>query len=131
MKYLGGINFAIMEPTEAENVELSLKADITCRGSLTVIISNRKENTTDNVVLRVRNDMLDNEEIDKANKLRNVLKEAKRYLLSLMAEPNLPAVTEKRETLIGLIQDLTEGGQYMDMTDMLAINSQLNELKSQ
>ena len=131
MKYLGGINFAIMEPTEAENVELSLKADITCRGSLTVIISNRKENTTDNVVLRVRNDMLDNEEIDKANKLRNVLKEAKRYLLSLMAEPNLPAVTEKRETLIGIIQDLTEGGQYMDMTDILEINSRLNELKSQ
>ena len=48
-----------------------------------------------------------------------------------MAEPNLPAVTEKRETLIGIIQDLTEGGQYMDMTDILEINSRLNELKSQ
>ena len=129
MKYLGSCNFEIKNPKKATDVTISLRADITCYGRMTVMFSNRGENTTDSLVMRVRDDILEDEEWEKANKLRNVLKDAKQFLMSLMKEPNLPAVTEKRMSLISCIQDLEEQGQYMDMNDILAINSQLNELK--
>lgn len=129
MEYLGCTKIDITEPDKAESIVMTLRADLTNKGRLSIVISNKKDNSTADVSLRVRNDTLDNIDMVRARNLKDLKQKCKNKLLELVQSlSNTEEIRERRKSLIAMIRELEEDGEYYDDSDLTVKKDECAEL---
>ena len=129
MEYLGCTKIDIAEPDKAESIVMMLRADLTNKGRLSIVITNKKDNSTADVSLRVRNDTLDNIDVVRARNLKDLKQKCKSKLLELVQNPNnTEEIRERRKGLIAMIRELEEDGEYFDDSDLTVKKDECAEL---